>query len=334
MKRTRRLLVATAVVTASITGLALAASSPTVITGSTTRITHTSVVLHARINPNTKATTYLFNYGPTGAYGANTPARGAGSGSKGVNVSQAITGLTPGSVYHYRIAALSAGGGATGIDRAFKTAGRPPAAVVTGPAVNVGKTVATPTGTINPNGDVTTWVIQYGLSAGYGFQSSTQTLPAVDTAEPVSVALVGLAPATLFHYRVLAIHQDGGISAGADATFFTEPSIRPKPAFSTRTSPDRDRKSPYKFTTGGTLHGAGFIPAAQRCTGKVGIRYFNGRRQIAFVIAQVGGDCRFTQQATFRKTHGRGAVHLRVTVDFRGNGYLAPVNKTDRVTAG
>jgi hypothetical protein len=334
VKRMYRLLAATVVVTASITGVALGASSPTVITGSATSAMDTSIVLHGRINPNGKETSYLFSYGPTAAYGATSPARHVGAGSKGVNVTQTITGLTPGSVYHYRISALSSAGGGTGLDRTFKTTGHPPAAVVTGPAVNVGKTFATPTGTINPNDEVTTWVIQYGLTAGYGLQSSTQTLTAVNVAEPVSVALAGLSPATLFHYRVLATHADGSVSAGADATFFTEPFSRAKPGFSTRTSPSQDKKSPYQFTTGGTLHGAGFIPTAQRCTGKVGIRYFNGRRQLAFVVAQVGGNCKFTQQATFKRTHAHGPAHLRVTVDFRGNGYLAPVNKTDHVTAG
>ena len=43
----------------------------------------------------------------------------------------------------------------------------------------------------------------------------------------------------------------------------------------------------------GALNGSGWIPAAQRCAGNVGVRFYNGRRQVAFVVAPVAGNCRF-----------------------------------------
>jgi hypothetical protein len=330
-----KLLVITLVITASITGLALAASSPTVITGAAGSVTETTAVLHGRVNPNGNPTDYLFSYGPTTAYGANSASLGAGHGSKGIDVSQTITGLTPGTLYHYRINALNASGAASGADRTFTTTGHPPAAVVTGGAVDVRKTLATPTGTINPEGAPTSWLVQYGLSINYGLETFTQpALSPVSTPLPVAAQLSGLAPATLFHYRIVASHSDGTVSPGLDQTFFTEPVTRPVPKMTTRTSPSLDRRSPYAFTTGGTLHGAGFIPAADRCTGNVGIRYYNGRRQLAFTVAPVGGDCKFSVQATFKRLFGTGPAPLSVTIDFRGNGYLAPVIRTDHVTAG
>ncbi len=335
MKRTLKLLTVAVVVGASTTGAALAAASPTVSTGSVANVTETTAVLRGHVDPDGAPTGYLFNFGPTAAYGANSPARRVGAGSKSVAVSQTGTGLTPGTIYHYRVAALNSAGGAAGADRTFKTTGHAPPGAFTGPAVNVGKTTATPTGTINPNGETTGWAIQYGPTSGYGSQTITQApLPAVYTAVPVSVQLTGLASATLFHYRIIAYHGTTVGSYGLDQTFFTEPLIRPKPSFTTRTTPRRESRSPYVFTTGGTLHGNTYIPAAQRCTGTVGIRYYNGHRQLAFVVAQIGGDCRFTQQATFRRTHGHGAKRLRITVDFRGNGYLAKSNKVDHVAAG
>ena len=121
-------------------------------------------------------------------------------------VTQTITGLTPGTVYHYRIGAVNGSGSSAGADRTFTTKGHPPAAVVTGGTVNVGKTVATPTGVINPEGAITGWVVQYGLTAAYGLEDFSQNLPAVNAQLPVSVQLVGLAPATLFHYRIVAYH--------------------------------------------------------------------------------------------------------------------------------
>ena len=38
--------------------------------------------------------------------------------------------------------------------------------------------------------------------------------------------------------------------------------------------------------------------------------------------------------ASFRRLHSRGPARLKVTVDYRGNGYIAPVKRTDHVTAG
>ena len=262
-------------------------------------MTNTTAVLNGHVNPNGRATDYTFSYGPTTAYGAATPAHSVGGGTKLVAVSPTIAGLTPGTVYHYRISAVNGTGSSAGADRTFTTTGPPPADVVTGPALNVGKTVATPTASINPQGAVTTWVIQYGLTPAYGFETFAQTLAPVVQPLAVSVQLAGLAPATLFHYHVVAYHGSGVVSQGGDATFFTEPSKRPAPKLTAHTSPGRDRRSPYRFTTTGSLGGAGFIPAAQKCTGNVGIRYYNGRRQLAFVVAPVGADCRFSAPAAF-----------------------------------
>ncbi|MFL5864387.1 MAG: fibronectin type III domain-containing protein [Solirubrobacteraceae bacterium] len=333
MRRTLQVLGLSLVVWASIAGVALAAASPTVSTGRATKIGNSTVVLNGTVNPNGHATQYSFSYGPTTAYGATTSTRSIKAGTKPVAVSRTITGLVPGTTYHYRIGAASSGGSVVGADRAFTTTGHPPASVITGGPVDVGKTVATLTGVINPQGEATGWVIQYGLTPGYGFQNFPGALPALTTPVPVSAQLVGLSPATLFHYRIVAFH--GSVpSYGADATFFTEPARRPVPRMRVHTSPGRDRRSPYSFTTSGSLGGAGFIPAAQRCTGNVGIRFFNGRRQLAFVVAPVQATCAFSAAASFRRLHSRAPAALKVTVDFRGNGYLAPVKRVNRVKAG
>ena len=337
MKRTPKLLILSVMVAASIAavaGVAVAASSPTVVTAAETNVTDTTAVLNGRVIPNGSATDYVFSYGPTTAYGASTPSHSAGAGTKTVDVARTVTGLTPGTVYHYRISAANGAGSSVGADRTFTTTGHPPAAVVTGGTINVGKTVATPTGSVNPEGVLTTWVVQYGLSTAYGYETQPATLAGVEQPLAVSALLAGLSPETLFHYTIVAYHGATIISSGADATFFTEPATRPKPNFSAHTSPSLAKRSPYTFTTSGTLGGANAIPALQRCTGNVGIRFYNGRRQLAFVVAPVGADCRFSVSATFRRLFGKGVVPLKVTVDYRGNGYVAPATRTDHVTAG
>jgi hypothetical protein len=48
----------------------------------------------------------------------------------------------------------------------------------------------------------------------------------------------------------------------------------------------------------------------------------------------VQSNCTFSVGASFRRLHSRAPVRLKVTVDYRGNGYIAPVNRVDHVTAG
>ncbi len=334
MRRIPKIVAVMFVIAGCLPAAALAAS-PTATTGAATQVSQTGVVLHGRVNPNGAATGYFFQYGPTPDLGIDSSTQSIGAGAKAIDVARPLGGLTPGTVYYYRIAATSTAGTATGATLHFTTGGHPPPAVVTGVAVNVRKTVATPTGLINANGGSTGWQVQYGLTTAYGFETAVTPLtPISATPLPVSAPLSGLAPATLFHYRIVAVPAVGPLAYGADATFFTEPDRRPTPRFSPHTSPGADKKAPYVFTTTGTLTGASFIPAVNRCTGNVGVRYYNGKRQLAFVVAPVGGDCKFNARASFRRTHGKGAVSVKVTVDFRGNGYIAPVSRVNHVTAG
>lgn len=334
MKRTTKLVVAAVGLAATITGVAVAASSPTVSTRPATRISKFGARLNGVVNPNASRTGYVFDYGVTSAYGLVTPGHSAGRGTKPIRVGVGVGGLVPGTIYHYRIVALSRFGTAVGADHRFKTKGPPPPGVVTGPPVTVGKTTATATGTVSTNGAATTWTVQYGPSTAYGFQTIGQLIPNSPTPTPVSVALSGLAPRTLFHYRLVGLHGLRVVSYGADATFYTEPLKRPKPRLTTKTTPSRDRHRPFVFTTTGGLHGFSWMPASVRCTGSVGVRYFRGRRQISFALVPVSPNCTFAAQARFRHLRGRGLRPVRIKISFRGNGYLRPVSHTHTVIAG
>ncbi len=215
MSRILKSLIAMVAVGLATVGIAVAASTPAVTAESATNVGDTTATLTATINPNGSATGYSFAYGPTSAYGFSTNSHRIGAGSRPVTVRINIAGLTPGTPYHFHVAALNGAGTASGADKVFTTTGPPPAAVVTGPPVNVGKTVATATGSINPQGAATTWAVQYGVSLNYGSQTiPAQPLAAVATSLPVSVLLSGLAPGTLFHYRLVAYHGGGITSAG------------------------------------------------------------------------------------------------------------------------
>jgi hypothetical protein len=335
LSRILKSLIAMVAVGLTTVGVAAAASTPAVTAESAINVADTTATLTATINANGSATGYSFQYGPTSAYGLSTNSRRIGAGTKPVTVHINIAGLTPGTPYHFHVSALNGAGTASGTDKVFTTTGPPPAAVVTGPAVSVGKTVATATGSINPQGAATTWAVQYGVSTNYGSQTiPAQPLAAVATSLPVSAVLSGLAPGTLFHYRLVAYHGGGITSAGADATFFTEPSTRPKPGLTVRTSPSRDRKKPYVFTTTGKLGGASSIPSASKCSGTASLKYYIGRKKIGTVAVQVGPDCSFSGQNSFRKVHAATPAKITIKVHFNGNGYIAPVDKSNTVTAG
>lgn len=338
MKRKLKVLAAILVAAAFVAGVASAASSPSVVTGRVFPVKRTAAVLHGTVNPNGRATVYAFQWGLTTAYGATSVGHPAGNGTVPVAVKVTAGGLIPGTVYHYRLVAISRSGASIGADHRFRTAGHPPPSTATGPATQVTSSAATVTGVINPNGAATTWEFQYGLTAAYTNQTIGSTLPAASA--PVSVAsrLSGLAPGTVFHYRIVALHGTIASSAGLDGVFMTHPAKRPVAGVTARTEPRTDRRRPFTFTTSGTITRR-WIPGTFACNGEVTVKFLVGNRRIGSGLIPVAGNCTFSGATTFRKLPRRGRlagrVHLRVRVHFGGNGYLAPNRaRTEHVTMG
>jgi len=121
-----RVLIAAGVgLTLALPEIAPAATRPTVATGTTTRLTPTTVRLGATVDPNGAKTTYLFQYGTTNLYGTSTPITVAGNGTHKIKVRVDIGGLAPATTYHYRLVARNAGGVANGADRRFETKPQP-----------------------------------------------------------------------------------------------------------------------------------------------------------------------------------------------------------------
>ncbi len=245
-----------------------------------------------------------------------------------------VTGLTPGTVYHFHVAALNGAGSTAGQDRTFAT---------TGPTAGGCR-------------DRTRRQRRPDDRHGHGQHRSRRARPRPGkcatgrrpttpcrrspptgwlrsrTSLPVSILLDGLAPGTLFHYQVVAYHTGGVTSYGADQTFFTEPSTRPKPTLSVRTTPSRSKRKPYGYTTSGSLGGAKNIPASAKCNGSVALKYYIGAKKIGNENGPVGSDCKFSVPNAFR--HVRGPARITIKIHFNGNGYLTSVDKTNTVTAG
>ncbi len=100
-------------------------AAPDIVTGAATVPTDTTATLQARLIPNNSPTTYFFEYGLDDSYGSVVPPSPAGpvGGALPVDVAETISGLTPSTVYHYRVVASNAHGTTIGIDRSFTTFG-------------------------------------------------------------------------------------------------------------------------------------------------------------------------------------------------------------------
>jgi len=120
--------------TDGLDGTFTTAGTPVVVTGAATGVTATTATLGGTVNPAGIAGAYVFQYGPTTAYGLQTPGQPVAAGTAAVAASRAVTGLTPGTIYHYRLTATNVATTATGADATFVT---PSAAAASKLAVTV-----------------------------------------------------------------------------------------------------------------------------------------------------------------------------------------------------
>lgn len=93
-------------------------------------------------------------------------------------------------------------------------------AATTGGAAKVTQTSAKLTGIVDPNGTSTTAFFQYGTTPTYGSQTADVAAGSGTKNVTVTSDVTGLAPATLYHYRVVA-RSAGATARGADRTFRT-----------------------------------------------------------------------------------------------------------------
>lgn len=92
--------------------------------------------------------------------------------------------------------------------------------VTTGGASGLSPSAATVSGSLNPNGRVTTWYFQYGKTNSYGARTVAQDAGSSTKRVHVSATLTGLTGKTTYHYRLVATNSSGSAS-GADKTFKT-----------------------------------------------------------------------------------------------------------------
>jgi N-acetylneuraminic acid mutarotase len=187
-----------------------ALTSVTITAGPTLTIGQTSCDFTWTTNVATKHT---IEYGTvSGSYSASTVLSAAST----VSHSDSITGLTPATVYYYRIRSTYQNGlEGLSIEASFTTLARTALAVTVAPASTPSQTGCTLAWTTNL---ATTHIVEYGTVSG------TYTAATVQTSAPLlanSEALTALSPATTYYYRIRSFATDGQTLVGAQASFTT-----------------------------------------------------------------------------------------------------------------
>jgi hypothetical protein len=134
---TRGLLILAAIAAAMVFAPSIALAAPAATTYSATDITATSATLNGVADPVDPDSAYQFQYGTTTGYGSYTQASAMGAGQRAVAAT--VTGLTPGTVYHFRLIVLQgsyAPAMSPGGDVTFTTPEQPPVLVGAGPAIS------------------------------------------------------------------------------------------------------------------------------------------------------------------------------------------------------
>jgi uncharacterized protein (TIGR02145 family) len=95
---------------------------PTATTTNATAVSSTGATLNGTVNANNLSTTVTFEYGTTTSYGTTVNAsQSPVSGNTSIGVSAVITGLSPSTIYHFRVKCNSTGGAIDGNDQTFIT---------------------------------------------------------------------------------------------------------------------------------------------------------------------------------------------------------------------
>jgi hypothetical protein len=216
----------------------LATALAVAVTGTADPVTATTATLHG--TDDTASTTH-FEYGTTSSYGLSTADVPVVGGAAQADV----TGLSPNTTYHFKIAG--------GQDETFRTAPNPkPPTVADQHATAITTATAHFSATLNPNGSQTTYYFQYGRSTSYGNRSERITVPAGTVPLAVAADVSGLRPYTRYHWRLFASNAAGN-TRGRDHTFRTARLATGVTLFSSR----RTVRWGRGVTLGGRVSGAG-----------------------------------------------------------------------------
>ena len=94
---------------------------PLAKTGAARTTSQTEAIISGTVNPRGLETSVQVQYGESADYGNETPAVSVGAGQVERPLEAQLTGLSPGTAFHYRVVAKSSAGTSYGDDQQFKT---------------------------------------------------------------------------------------------------------------------------------------------------------------------------------------------------------------------
>ena len=159
-----------------------AAAAPVVRDVSFSEVASTTATVSAQIGSGGRPSTYRVEYGPSESYGSSTPEASIGAPEGLVGVRQTLTGLRPGTFYHFRFTATNTLGASTSTDLTFTTPDATGATSSTLPDDRVYEDVSLP---VDADGEV------YHPYTNYEPEQTHQTF----TLNPVRAAAAGNAVA-------------------------------------------------------------------------------------------------------------------------------------------
>jgi hypothetical protein len=193
---------------------------PDVRTSGASEVKAASATLEGTVNPDGVAITDChFDYGTTTSYGQVAACvETVGSGMSEVAVHADVTGLAPGTTYHFRLQASNSEGASFGTDAVFSTP--PPPSITDAVASEESATSIDLGAQVNPGGLETSYHFEYGTSTSYGTSIPVpeRSIPAGSSPVAVSVGVTGLSANTEYHWRLVA-HNEAGTTASPDHTF-------------------------------------------------------------------------------------------------------------------
>jgi hypothetical protein len=211
----------------------------TAVTDPVSLVQSTSVTLKGTINTANRAGSFYFEYGLADSYGSQTEPESLSAGSAVDRVAiTKVSGLSPGTIYHYRLVATNGVGGPTeGADGTFTTTEQAPAATTLTPQ-DVTADTAVLRGTVDTVGKAGTF--RFTVTETGGLYS--QTTPATEVsagAGVVSAAVADLPAGRQFTVR-LSVTTSTGSETGEEVSFSTVP----KPTYLPAAPPPPD-SAPY-----------------------------------------------------------------------------------------
>jgi hypothetical protein len=244
---------------------------PTVSVQNAGSVSGAAATLNGTVNPEGLAVTDCeFEYGTSSAYGSTKPCEGViPTDGNDHAVAAALTGLDPGTTYHFRVVATNANGTGESADETFTT--NQPAG--TEAATGVGAAKATLNGTVRPEAEaVSECFFQYGANTNYGKKvACAGAIPTDEGSHPVSASLTQLRPGTAYHFRLVIVRGSTTIQ-GPDEIFITGSGVvtggasaiaPPTATVEGTVNPDGTLLSSCEFEYGTSTGYGGSVPCAE-----------------------------------------------------------------------